>query len=90
MKVSLGTAMPAGLRQRMTSLGREQQDIDAPSFTDLSRQVERETVSWRKDYALVQAVMAGVTCDEAARTLLKAGAASVHVAVLARALPRSG
>ncbi len=32
----------------------------------------------------------GVTCDEAARTLYKAGAAAVHVAVLARAIPRSG
>ncbi len=32
----------------------------------------------------------GVTCDEAARTLFHAGAASVHVAVLARALPRRG
>jgi ComF family protein len=32
----------------------------------------------------------GVTCDEAARTLFNAGAASVHVAVLARAIPRSG
>ena len=32
----------------------------------------------------------GVTCDEAARVLNKAGAAAVHVAVLARAIPRSG
>jgi ComF family protein len=32
----------------------------------------------------------GVTCDEAARTLFNAGAKSVHVAVLARAIPRSG
>ncbi len=32
----------------------------------------------------------GVTCDEAARTLFNAGAASVHVAVLSRAIPRSG
>jgi ComF family protein len=32
----------------------------------------------------------GVTCDEATRVLNKAGAVAVHVAVLARAIPRSG
>jgi hypothetical protein len=63
VKVALGAALPAGLRQRMTSLAREQREIDEPSFTDLTRQAERETVSWRKDYALVHAVMAGLASE---------------------------
>ncbi len=67
VKVTLGAALPAELRERMTSLGREQREVDEPSFTDLAGQVERETVSWKKDYLLVQAVMAGVASQSLER-----------------------
>lgn len=67
VKVALGAALPARLRENMTSLGQEQREIDEPSFTDLVGQVERETVSWRKDYSRVHAVMAGVTSESLER-----------------------
>lgn len=62
-KVALGAALPARLRESMTSLGQEQREIDEPSFTDLARQAERETVPWKKDYSRVHAVQAGVTSE---------------------------
>jgi hypothetical protein len=62
-KVALGAAVPAGLRQRMTELGKEQREIDEPSFADLTRQAERETVPWKKEYLHVKAVMAGLESE---------------------------
>ena len=55
--------------------------------------IAQEPLARRSDARLLvvdDILTTGVTCDEAAKTLFKAGAASVHVAVLARALPRSG
>ena len=63
VKVSLGAALPARLREMMTSMRQEQREIDEPSFADLAGQAERETVSWKKDYARVHAVQAGVTSE---------------------------
>jgi hypothetical protein len=67
MKTTLSTMMSGDLRQEADRMNQEQREIDQQTFSSFADKIEHETVSWKKDFLIAQAVMAGVKTESLER-----------------------